>query len=394
MKSRSWPSAFATACAIISALPLGAQTPPAPSSPTPAIAVVDPSDAPQWQTWVKELGWKVVSGAAADNPDVRALALAAAVREAITNGADPARVYLAGRGAASAAVFYALSRLPDVFAAAVAVEGSPQPAIDTGRLYAANFRNAPVLWITKDPADAKHFQVLNITWKSAAGLAPPAVLDWLAQHRREAFPSEIDCETNSPQFARCFWIEMTKFDPAERNDVLASTRVEPTVTPALDLGGFGYKPDEPGPGILVSYLPEKYNGPLKLNDRIMAVDGRPIETPQRYLEMMAKYTESHPAVVTVQRGKDRVRLETFVVVPKREAGVTARVQGQWIPADREIQIISRTVKEMKVNIPAEWADSGNASRLLWNGLALEKIERPGCVLLTVEKELLRAGKCE
>ena len=71
--------------------------------------------------------------------------------------------------------------------------------------------------------------------------------------------------------------------------------------------------------------------------------------------------------------------------------MTARVQGQFTAAEREIQIISRTVKEMKVTIPAEWAQE---SRLSWNGVPLEKIEAPGCLLLTMEKELLRAAKCQ
>jgi hypothetical protein len=78
------------------------------------------------------------------------------------------------------------------------------------------------------------------------------------------------------------------------------------------------------------------------------------------------------------------------VVPRRDAIVTARVEGKYLPADKEIQIISRTVKEMRVTIPPEWA---MGAKLYWNGLALEKIEGPGCWLLTIETELLRAAKC-
>jgi hypothetical protein len=71
--------------------------------------------------------------------------------------------------------------------------------------------------------------------------------------------------------------------------------------------------------------------------------------------------------------------------------VTARVQGKFDATDRDIQIVSRTIKEMKVTIPPEWAQD---SHLLWNGLALEKIEAPGCWLLTVDKELLHAARCQ
>ena len=70
---------------------------------------------------------------------------------------------------------------------------------------------------------------------------------------------------------------MTKFDASERNDVLASTRIAGGAGAALDLGGFGFKTDEPGPGVLVTSLPEKYTGPLKMGDRLVALDGKPIE---------------------------------------------------------------------------------------------------------------------
>jgi hypothetical protein len=391
MTSRSWPSAFAAVCGISSALWCGAA-----AAATPAIALLDPADAPQWQSWTREAGWRVITAAAAENADARALALAEAVRAAVQDGVDPARVYLAGRGAAAAGVFYTISRTPDVFAAGVAIEGGPQPAIESGRLYTANFRNAPVLWTTQtatDQALASRLKEagLNVEWRSSAGLTPAAIFDWLSARRRDPFPAEIDCETNSPQFAHCYWIQMTKFDPAERNEVVASTRLEGSSTASLDLGGFGYNPNDSGPGVLISYLPDKYSGPLKLGDRIAALDGRPLDNPKKYLEFMARYTESRPAVVTVERGKERIRLETSVVIPKRDAGVTARVQGQFSGADREIQIVSRAIKEMRVTIPPEWARD---SRLSWNGLPLEKIESPGCILLTIEKELLRAARCQ
>lgn len=391
MKSRSWPSVSAAACAITSLLVCSAA-----AAQAPAIALVDPADATQWQAWTKEIGWRLIVPAPADNPDTRVLAFAAAVRDAIGSGADPGRIYLAGRGAASAGVFYAISRMPDLWAGAVAIEGSPQPAIESGRIYAANFRNAPVLWASQgadDGALAARLKEagLNLEWRASAGMSPAAVFEWLGQRRRDAFPAEIDCETNSPQFAQCYWIQMTKFDPAERNDIVPSTRLQRSQTASLDLGGFGYKPNEPGPGVLVSYLPEKYNGPLKLGDRIVAIDGRPVQSPKSYLETMARYTESRPAVATVERGKERVRLDTFVIVPKPDASVTARVQGQFLAADREIQIVSRAIKEMKVTIPPDWA---RESRLSWNGVPLEKIEGPGCFLLTMEKELLRAAKCQ
>src|SRR5579871_6567920 len=389
MISKNWSRRSALACAIIS-LGCGrlfAQEPPtlavpgAPTGKTPAIALIDSSDAAQWQSLVKERGWQVIT--------------APAVQDAIQKGSvDPARIYLAGRSEAAAAVFYTISRVPDLWAAGIAVGGSPQPAVDSDRLFTANFTLVPVLWVSAGPDDqalAKKLKAdgLNVEWRPANGTTNGAILDWLLQHQRDEFPNEIDCETNSPTFAHCYWIQLTKFDVNERNDVLPTTRLKPVASAALDLGGFGYKPGDPGPGILVSYLPEKYNGELKIGDRIVAIDGRPIADAHQYAEIMAKATEGHAAAM-IQRGKEKIRMETRIVLPHRDPVVTARVEAQYLPEDKEIQIVSRTIQEMRVTIPPHWAKD---AKLFWNGLALEKVDSPGCVVLAVEKELLHANKC-
>jgi hypothetical protein len=396
MISRNWPNGFVRACATINLLTvaLAAQS----AQPKPGIALVDDSDAVQWQNLTRDLGWRVIpSGAAAGaSPDQRALALAAQVSAAIKDGSvDPAHVYIAGRGDSAALVFYVISRVPDLWAAGAAVGGSPKPAVDTGRIFSANFTNVPVLWVSgedgKELADKLKAAKLNLEWRSASsGANALMVTEWLAAHQRDAFPREIDCETNSPQFAHCYWIQLTKFDPNERNDVLATTRLSGGSGASLELGAFGFKLDDPGPGVLISYLPEKYNGPLKLNDRIVALDGRPIANAKQYQEMLEKVTEEKGTVAAVQRGKDRIRIETHIVLPRRDAGVTARVQAQYLPADKEIQIVSRTITEMRVTVPPEWLPAS----ILWNGLTLENLKEPGCWLLGMQKDLLRAEKCK
>ena len=60
---------------------------------------------------------------------------------------DTSRVYLAGQGDAASALFYVVTRIPDLWAAAVAAGGSPRAAIDSNRLFAANTTNLPVLWL-------------------------------------------------------------------------------------------------------------------------------------------------------------------------------------------------------------------------------------------------------
>jgi len=392
---RSWLRKSALACATISLLagsPVAAQT----AAPQPAIALIDAADRPQVESWANKKGWRVIAPmAATGNIDTRVQGLETAVLEATKSGsADPARIYMVGRGGSVAAVFYAISRVPDLWAAAVALGGSPQPAIDSDRLFTGNFANVPVLWLSAGPQDQALASRLksggmNLEWRGGEAFEVETILDWLAGHTRAEYPGAIDCETNSPTFARCYWILMTRFDAAERNDVLPSSRLQATSIAALDLGGFGYKPDDSGPGVLVSTLPDKYSGPLKVGDRIVALDGREIADPRRYSDLMAQVKEQRAAVVLVQRGKDRMRIETSIVLPKRAPVVTARVQAQYLPEDHEIQIVSRAVTQMRVTVPRQWVPAV----LNWNGVPLEKLDAPGCRLLTIEKALQNAAAC-
>ena len=392
---KNWPRKFALACAAIS---LGAGH--AQSGATPALALVGAADAAKWEEWVKPFGWKILAAppeaaGAAAAADARLQALAQVVRDAVgRHEVDPAHVYLAGRGDDAATVFYDISRLPDLWAAGVAIGGSPQPAIDTGRLFTANFGRAPVLWIggnNGDQAFAEKLQAagMNLEWRAPAGLANAAVFEWLARRERPEFPTEIDCETDSPQFARCYWLTPMTFDAAERNDVLPSTRLASGSGAYLDLGGFGYKTDDPGPGLLVTFLPQKYSGPLKLGDRLMELDGKPIQNPAQYIATMGHMTEARHAAVMVGRGKERIRIETAIIVPRRDAVVTARVQGRYENDEKQVVIISRMVTRMNVTLPSYWLPA----TLLWNGLALENIVQPGCVQLTIDHELLHAAPC-
>ncbi|MBZ5580721.1 MAG: hypothetical protein LAQ30_00700 [Acidobacteriia bacterium] len=394
MRSKNSLRRFVPACVTISLLGGGAGQAAEQTAKTPAIAVLAGGEAAQWQAWTKDLGWRVIvpDSSAGQGADVHVQAVSAAVQEAIRNsGVDPDRVYLAARSAAD--VLYTISRTPDLWAAAVAAGGSPQAAIDTNRIFAANFRNTPVLWISQDPGTqdlAGKLKSAGLNLERRSGdVAAGSVLQWLAAHQREEFPLSVDCETNAPAFARCYWIQLTKFDPAERNDVLPTTLIPGSSGAALDLGGFSYKLDDPGPGVLVN-LPQKYSGPLKTGDRIVALDGKPVENARQFAETMEKTTEEKSAVAMVQRGAERKRIETRIVLPKRDPVVTARVQGKYVPEDKEIQVITRTVTELRVTVPPQWVPAN----LYWNGLALEDIKTPGCIALKMNKELLRAERCQ
>ena len=393
---RSWRIRSACAWSTISLAACGLAV-AGEAAKKPALAVIDRADAAHWQSVAQEAGWTaIVSEAAPADPiDKRVLALAAAVRAAIENGGvDAARVYVAGRGESAGWVFYTISRLPDLFAAGLAVGGSPEAALATGRIFTANFTNSPVLWVTDNDADLATAEKLKaagvwLEWRSAGGIKNADVFAWLAARAREPFPLDVDCETDSPTFASCFWLTPGKFDVNERNDVLPRTLIAAAAPAALDLGAFGYQPDDPGPGLLVSHLPPKYTGPLKMGDRITELDGRPIAGARDFRKLMAQANEERRAVVMVQRGKERTRIETRILVPHRDFVPTARVQGKYDPAQRQITIISRMVTEMQMTVPEAWAGAS----LWWNGLSLEKIDKPGCVRLTIDKELLHAGPC-
>ena len=127
-----------------------------------------------------------------------------------------------------------------------------------------------------------------------------------------------------------------------------------------------------------------------MNDRIVALDGKAIADAKQFQDMLDKVTDESHTVATVQRGKDRIRVETRFVVPRRDAAVSARVQAEYLPAEKTVQVISRTVTEMRVNISPAWVPGS----LMWNGLALEEIKEPGCWVLTMQKEILHAEKCK
>lgn len=393
---RNWPRESAAACAIISLLAYAAAAQPAPAK-HPAIVLADAADAEQWQVLVKALDWRVVAPAvdAQAGIEARVKALTEATAQAVQKSdADPAHLYLAGRNEYAAMVFYAIARVPDLWAAGIALGGSPLPAIESNRIYTANFSNTPILWVSgaaesEMVANQLKDAGMNLEWRSATGLTNGAVLDWMNRHARREYPAAIDCETDSPAASRCFWIRMTKFDANERNDVVPSTRLTGSSGAMLDLGEFGYKLDAPGPGVLVATLPAKYSGPLKVGDRIVELDGKPLENGAQFAAILGKKTREDRAVVMVQRGKDRIRVETRIVLPRRGPLITARVQAKYVAEDNHIEIVSRTVTEMQVTVPEPWVPVS----LYWNGLALEDIAKPGCLLLSIDKEILHSSPC-
>jgi predicted esterase len=399
MTLKNWSRRFATVCAIsvLTARLMPAQDAP-PQKPAPAIALLDAADAPQWQSTIEGSGWQILF--APPDPDAnidkRVQALAIKVDEAIKTGkADASRIYIAGRGDAAPLVFYAISRMPDRWAAGIAVGGSPKGAINTNRIFAINFTNTPVLWTSAGANDSDYAKRLklagiNLEWQSSTGLSNRVVLEWLSAHVRAEYPLTVDCETNSPTFANCYWVQPTKFDPAERNDVLPVTLIPGDSGTELDLGGFGYRADDPGPGVKVAFLPEKYQGPLKVGDVLESLDGKPIDTAKQLMQILEKTDATRNAVVMVRRGKDRIRVETRIFVPRREAVVTARVKAEYMPEYHQIVLISRAVTEMRVVIPEAWIPGD----LLWNGLTLENVKKAGCYMLKLEKELLHAGPCQ
>ncbi len=371
-------------------------------APKSALLVLLGGDSKTWQAACAERGWQFLEpgGNSADStgksPDQRLKAMAAEVEEAEKRlSVDPNRVYLAAQGGSVSTLFYMAARMPDLWAAAVAVGGSPRAAIDSNRLFAANTTNLPVSWLFASKDEellGKKLQSagFHLEWRELAMAKPAEIFEWLAAHQRDPFPTTADCETGSPLFTHCYWMDVTKFDPAEANDVLDSTRVQPLGSGArLAIGPFGYDPGQPGPGVLVASRPEKYSGPLKLNDRIVELGGKKLADAAEYAQILYRTLEEKPVVVMVQRGKEHIRLEAKIEMAARAEPVTARVRAQYLPDLQEVEVVSRGITQMKLTLPEWWLPV----KINWNGTELANAGAAGCWLLDEEKELLSAKRC-
>lgn len=351
------------------------------SGPAPLLVLLGDADPKPWADLAAARGWRFQTlSVTAD--DAGMAALESRLRE-WAPGAAP--VYLLGAGSGAAGVFYAASRIPDRWTAAAAIEGSPRTAAASNRLFGANTQLVPLLWLTGGEGQEVLLQRLKsagfrLETRPAAGASAGTVLDWLASHRRDEFPASVDCETGSTAFPRCYWLEIKAFDPAARNDVLGSTRVDPGSGAFLDLGGFGFNLSAPGPGVEVSWLPPNYKGPLRLGDRIVSVLGKPVASAREYVALMDRIVDEQPGAVMIVRDGRRQRVETRIRVPKRQETLTARVQGSWSPDSREILIVSRGVRQLQVTVPAGWAPV----TVNWNGVEVGKTAPAGCLALTLE----------
>jgi hypothetical protein len=158
----------------------------------------------------------------------------------------------------------------------------------------------------------------------------------------------------------------------------------------LAVGPFGFNPGEAGPGVLVASLPEKYEGPLKVGDRILELGGKELKNGAEFAQILYRTFEEKPVVVMVQRGKEHIRLETQIEIAPRGEPVTARVRAQYLPDLHEIEVVSRAITQLKVTLPESWLPA----RITWNGTEVANASAPGCWLLDEQKELLTAKRCQ
>jgi hypothetical protein len=336
------------------------------------VVLLEAATNPAWDQACAARGWRLV------RPDLEKLAPpwtdpgVNALRTFVRDH-RASTVYLVSE---AAAVFYPVSRTPDLWNAAIAVGGDPRAAIVSNKLFGANTQLTPVLWVS-DASDTESWMSrlrivdFHVSLRKSATIEEG--LDWLAAQRRDPVPPVVDCETGNPQFARCFWLEATELDPKRRNDVLGSTRVPPGSGAYLALGGFGFESSAAGPGVLVGWLPPKYAGQLKLGDRIVSVAGREIRDAADYSRFMDEQVDARSIGVTVMRGKQRIRMETRIVLPERQELSTARIQGKYTPELRELLVITRGVSAFRLALHPDW--SGAA--VSWNGEDLGKLDA-GC----------------
>lgn len=339
------------------------------------LLVILNQDAGRWQVAATQRGWKILVQPVGLMPsDSEMKALEAEVERARTQpDTDRLRVYLAGHGPAAASVFYGVSRLPHLWAAGIAIDGSPKPAIDSNRLFSANSRLVPVIWNSaeQEPMPAARLTVADFRIDRVSGF--DEAIEKVSRYAQEEYVNRIDCETGNAAFPRCYWLEVTRFDASRRNDVLPSTRVTPGSGAFLAVGGFGFDVNLPGPGLVVGLLSENYKGPLKVGDRIVSVGGVAIADARDYIRFMDDITQEKSTGIIVQRGKDRLRIETRILLPKREESITARIQAERVP-DGTVFVISRGVASFRLMLPQAWIPAP----VNWNGNASGAVNAPGC----------------
>ncbi len=331
-------------------------------------------------------GWEFAAIPEALPGDAAVRQIEAAVEQAAKRRPiDTTRTYLVGRGTEGATVFYAVSRRPDLWAAALAAGGNPTLAIETNRLFGANAEMVPILWAIQagdqpkaEPSRAKlAAKGFNIEI-TAKQMNIPEALDWLAAHKSDPYPAKVDCETGAPAFARCYWLQIARFDPSARNDVLPLSRVAPGLGAYLALGGFAYSLDDPGPGILLNWLTPNYPGPLKLNDRIVSIGGTQIKDARGFVDFMDGQTQERALGVVVLRGKERLRMESRIALAKREENVTARVRGEFLMEGHQMLLITRGVAAVRLDLPSYWTPC----TINWNGLEAGSADSAGCWTVT------------
>ncbi len=344
----------------------------------------------QWQGVVSARGWHLVlpwtEGRFAFHSDEGMRAVRAVVEDfRRQHPVDARRVYLAGHGDGSPGVFTAISRLPDAWAAALAIGGDANRAIETNRLYAGNAAHTPLLWlyeenrapVLKSAIRRMQFAGLKGRFEAASEFGAEQAVEWLRQHSSAALPTSVDFETGSLDFRRAHWLEVAEFDFTQRNDVLATTRVDPGTGAFLRLGGFGYDPEGKGPGVPVKWLPQNYKGPLKLEDCIVSIAGKMVQDADHYAEIMEAQRESRDVGIILRRNDKNMRIETRIVIPKRDESDTARVLAEYLADPGELLVVTRGVKSLILQVPDAWVPL----KISWNGTDLESATISGCWLL-------------
>jgi hypothetical protein len=354
----------------------------------------------QWEQAAREKGWHLILPWTAGRYRFASDEGVRAVREILRDFSsmhrvDPRRVFLAGHGDGAPAVFYALSRVPDQWAAGLAIGGDVARAVETNRLFAGNAATIPILWVyeanrlpvLQGTINRLRSAGLNLSLQAADEFTVSEAISWLQPHQAEVLPARVDYETGSPEFAGTFWVKIRHFDFELRNDALDSTRVDPGTGAFLRLGGFGYDPAGAGPGIVVKWLPEKYKGPLEREDVIVSIAGTMIEDAAHYGDFMESQRESRDVgIILLRKGKSQ-RIETRIVIPHRDEAETARVHAEYLAEAREIMLVSRGAQALELNVPKAWAPV----KISWNGLELAAAAGAGCWTLTEGKEEAAEG---
>jgi predicted esterase len=246
---------------------------------------------------------------------------------------DDDKIYMTGFSDGGSASFHFALTDPNLFAAFYPLNGSivVGSRVTQKPAYIANLQNRHLRVINTDEdglypsADMRQLMELSLQagadllYKEYWGIGHtfdyadedvPIMVEDMKNHSRDIFSSEIYCESSSPEFNRCDWLEITRLDTLETpeewqkeyNIEMENKRIQ-----------FGFYHDETfeGKGVKVRDLIEASTADsmgLKKDDIVIKMGGKDVENIKKLSELKTFKKRGDTVSLTVLREDKEVKL--------------------------------------------------------------------------------------